>query len=160
MTRILLSISLLALGGCGSSAASPDGPAVAPDAALTDGAPGPPPVLKFCNALYAAGNKSVTLTLVIGNPPVSFTAASGNCDPPPPAACRTISSGSAVSTVLLDSGGTQLASGPLPYDRGVEYIFFSAIGASGAPTIQGGPVKAGLQCATIDPYPHDAGATD
>lgn len=179
MTRILVSISLLAFAaGCGSSAAtppvaadtgvadtgatgSPDGSVATTDAAPTDGASaGGAPVLKFCNSLFGAGSTSITLTLAIGNPPVSFTAASGQCDPPPPTACRTIQSGAAVSTVLLDAGGTQLAKGTLAFAPGTEYIFFSAIGSSGNATVQGGAVKAPYQCATIDPYPRDGGASD
>jgi hypothetical protein len=179
MTRILVSISLLTLAaGCGSStttpagaadtgapdtgAPGPDGGSVGTtDAAPNDGAsPGAAPIMKFCNSLFGAGSTSITLTLAIGNPPVSFTAASGQCDPPPPTACRTIQGGSAVSTVLLDSGGVQLAKGTLGFAPGTEYIFFSAIGASGNPTVQGGAVKAPYQCATIDPYPHDGGASD
>jgi ABC-type Fe3+-hydroxamate transport system substrate-binding protein len=167
MTRILLSFSLLALAaGCGSSGSGSSVDALAGDTGVaTDGTPsdaiaGGPPVLKFCNQLIGPGNAPVTLTLSIGNPAVSFTATSGHCDPAPPTPCRAVSSGGAVSAVLLDSGGVQLNKGSLSLLPGTEYIFFSALDANNQPYVTGGMVTSSFRCATIDPFPRDGGAPD
>ena len=76
---------------------------------------------KFCNGLRSASG-SIEFVLQVGNPPVTFTAASGSCSPPAGQACSAVQAGDAIP-VSLSLNGMTIGQGQFMIPAGQDVVF-------------------------------------
>lgn len=100
---------------------------------------------KFCNGLSNTDGTDFTMTLKVGS--VSLAALSGQCSP-----CSTLPAGSVAVEVFDEGDPTPVASGTVTLDKGKEYLFYSDLDDQNQLSIQGGSLKPGYTCDTVDPF--------
>ena len=98
-------------------------------------------VVKFCNPLSGANNEVLTLSLLVGTPPVTLTAPSGTCTPKKGDPCVQIPAGQNVPFALR-FGTEQVATAVLErIDAGDELVIFGDVDNAGNVTIGGGALE-------------------
>jgi hypothetical protein len=122
------------LGSCNGSGSS------SVDAGNAD-AMGATAVIKFCNPISGANSEVLTLSLLVGTPPVTLTAASGTCTPKKGDPCVQIPTGQNVPFALR-FGTEQVATAVLErIDAGDELVIYGDVDDVGNVTIEGGALE-------------------
>jgi hypothetical protein len=104
--------------------------------------------VKFCNNLTSQAGP-IEFTLMIGNPPVSLKAATGQCSSAVGVGCATVNAGAVPWRVLFE--GKVTLAGTTPMYNAEDFVFVATLD-QGQAVIVDGLIEDGTKCAQLNPF--------